>query len=611
MTMTESLKNECKDDSPLQTVRRIRKILSGLPLKLVEKNLKSTAHSYTTTLFFEGTGLGVRGKGVSRMLSKASAYGEFMERLQNMILGAPFHLSPEVLAGEFKFAPDEKVLSEDYVARLNEKFRNVYSVPAGPGGGVGEWLRLYPQGGTPAFTGLPFCSLADGAIHYLPWQMLSLYRSNGMCAGNTPEEALVQGLSEILERHVNKVVIDTQVTPPDIPPAYIRRAGRSRAIISEIERSGKYKVIAKDCSLGKGFPVLAVILVSLEEQSYMVNFGAHPRFEIALERCLTEALQSYKVTALLGRSFFRFSFREKPVAEPYNYINSVRVGRAIYPVALFSGEPSYKFVPWKEPGRGNREKLRRLLAFIDGLGAEVLVRDKSFLGFPAFQAVIPGLSEVEEPAEIFVPAAIQRNGVEALVRSLPSLSPEQCGAFIAHIVARVPYLMECRKLSGFLAFPVKDSFPWDNTSVPFFTAMLYYRKGDLDRTLGIINSIAAGLAGSTANDGVYIKCLRDYLAARKSGAVPSAVKAVLRRFYPAKVLNKVLADWSDPVKPLKAFSSLPCGACRSCKVRKHCLKEDFKALYLKLKEKISENPIDQGRLKQFALRPGAGSPGLG
>ncbi|MDJ0306423.1 YcaO-like family protein [Dehalobacter sp.] len=46
------------------------------------------------------------------------------------------------------------------------------------------------------FITVPFCNLNSGKLSYIPMKMLSkMYMSNGMCAGNTPEEALVQGLS--------------------------------------------------------------------------------------------------------------------------------------------------------------------------------------------------------------------------------------------------------------------------------------------------------------------------------------------------------------------------------------------------------------------------------
>jgi len=39
------------------------------------------------------------------------------------------------------------------------------------------------------------------------------------------------------------------------------------------------------------FPVMAVVLINKTNNNIIVNFGASPVFDIALERCLTEIYQ--------------------------------------------------------------------------------------------------------------------------------------------------------------------------------------------------------------------------------------------------------------------------------------------------------------------------------
>ena len=54
--------------------------------------------------------------------------------------------------------------------------------------------------------GLPFTRQSDGETVYIPMNIVgNLYVSNGMSAGNTPNEARVQGLSEVFERHIKTV----------------------------------------------------------------------------------------------------------------------------------------------------------------------------------------------------------------------------------------------------------------------------------------------------------------------------------------------------------------------------------------------------------------------
>ena len=59
-------------------------------------------------------------------------------------------------------------------------------------------------------------------------------------------------------------------------------------------------ILVKDASLGGEYPVMNVTLLNPHDQGCFASFGAHPRFEIALERALTELLQGRGLDALGG-----------------------------------------------------------------------------------------------------------------------------------------------------------------------------------------------------------------------------------------------------------------------------------------------------------------------
>ena len=44
-----------------------------------------------------------------------------------------------------------------------------------------------------------------------------------MAAGNSKDEALVEGISEIIERYVHRLVIQNRLSLPDIPESYIKK----------------------------------------------------------------------------------------------------------------------------------------------------------------------------------------------------------------------------------------------------------------------------------------------------------------------------------------------------------------------------------------------------
>ena len=116
-----------------------------------------------------------------------------------------------------------------------------------------------------------------------------------MSAGNTMEEALVQGFSEILERYAQSRILSEGLTPPEIPREELMDYSLW-PLICQIEAAGRYKVSIRDCSLGaEGLPVAALVIADRENGTFGVRFGCHPSFPVSVERTLTEALQGKKL----------------------------------------------------------------------------------------------------------------------------------------------------------------------------------------------------------------------------------------------------------------------------------------------------------------------------
>ncbi|HWQ62377.1 MAG TPA: YcaO-like family protein, partial [Negativicutes bacterium] len=256
-----------KDELPLGTIGKIRDILGGMGLLTVEVVWRnSVAGFYSVSVNVAGTDLSVNGKGVSPEYALASAYGELMERLQNQcVFRLSFDLSPQALNHRgFYYAPDEQRLSLAELISSGGEWLNAQLDRLDPAVDREALLRSW-QGVTyeelPAdFVAIPYCNLHTGSLSLVPVKMAAkMYMSNGMCAGNTPEEALVQGIAELYERHVNQRIIREKITPPTVPDCYIARFPRIAAMIAAIEAGGDRRVIVKDCSLGRGYPVAGVI----------------------------------------------------------------------------------------------------------------------------------------------------------------------------------------------------------------------------------------------------------------------------------------------------------------------------------------------------------------
>ena len=145
---------------------------------------------------------------------------------------------------------------------------------------------------------IPYKRLRDDKTVLFPVNLIgNLYVSNGMSAGNTLMEARTQALAEIFERDIKYKIIREGICLPDVPESVINRYPRIAAGIKGLRAAG-YGILIKDASLGGKYPVMNVTLLHPDDQGCFASFGAHPRFEVALERTLTELLQGRAIDGL-------------------------------------------------------------------------------------------------------------------------------------------------------------------------------------------------------------------------------------------------------------------------------------------------------------------------
>ena len=268
----------CKDSKVEDTCKRIKKILKNLNIELEElifsyPKKKKKPSSLSLLLF--GRIITTNGKGTNLKNAKASAYSEFMERLQNNYIEILKHNSDK-----FSYAADE-ILCDNNCLKIFEKYYETDFL---------KYLECFISQNY-NFNVLPFYNVYEEKISYIPIYLMSyLQGSNGMTAGNTPEEAIVQGLSEIYERYVRRKVILENISMPNIPEEIWSKYERIKELKEYIEQYG-YTVHIKDASLGKNIPVVCTIFENKEEGFYGFNFGAQPSLPIAIERTLTEFMQ--------------------------------------------------------------------------------------------------------------------------------------------------------------------------------------------------------------------------------------------------------------------------------------------------------------------------------
>ncbi len=116
---------------------------------------------------------------------------------------------------------------------------------------------------------------------------------NGSAAGNSLEEAAVQAISEVVERHVCSLITYGKLKTPEIDQSSIRHPD-VQDLLQKFKRLG-IKVILKDFSLNMGIPTVGAIAwdpSTFPNRSEIVyTAGTAPQPDRAIIRALTEVAQ--------------------------------------------------------------------------------------------------------------------------------------------------------------------------------------------------------------------------------------------------------------------------------------------------------------------------------
>jgi len=338
------------------------------------------------------------GKGATKESALASALGEYIERLSNNHFYAGAYWGEEIANATFVHYPHERWFKPGKKNALPTEILDKYCLSIyNPDGELRASHLIDTNSGNSerGVCALPFTRQSDKEVVYFPVNLIeNLFVSNGMSAGNTLAEAQVQCLSEIFERAVKRDIIEREIALPDVPQTVLDQYPRMMAGIQSLEEQG-FPVLVKDASLGGVYPVMCVTLMNPRTGGVFASFGAHPSFEVALERSLTELLQ--------GRSFEGLNdlppptFVSEAVTEPNNFVEHFIDSSGIVSWRFFSAKSDYAFVEWDFTSKGtktNAEEAETLFGILKDINKESYVAVYDELGATACRIVVPGYSEV-------------------------------------------------------------------------------------------------------------------------------------------------------------------------------------------------------------------------
>lgn len=603
--MNKSDYSKYKDSKPSDTLYKIQNILHDMGLTVMHKWVDNEYDGcFSNRVYLYPTQLGTNGKGTDPAYALTSGYAELMERIQNNIINTCILSQEDDEFEGFSRFPDEKQVPIETIVRDNNSFMNHVFEELGY---KEEIDKIYMLKGFCNICGekndyecscIPFADPDNNRVVYLPHRLLfAIYGSNGMAAGNTMEEALVQSLSEIFERYAGNKIAMEHICPPTVPRSYIKTIPLLDNIINQIESDGNYKVIVKDCSLGRGLPVVAIVIINKKTGTFGVKYASHPTFSVALERTLTEAFQGRRL-----EQFTRISHvgLDDQIRSRDNMLNTMKMGEGAYPKELLIGTPDYEFTPFEESDcKSNAEMLKRMIGFIHQEGYQLLIHDSSYLGFHTYVAIVPGMSEIYPIDQLRFRELRTYGKVYETMGHLHDLSEEEIKRIVRYMTFKRASVIENR-IAWICARPFNTKFPGGHAGSMLMRACCQYALGNYAAAEAETATVYAyyDKVGSEEEKDFY-RCFNSYMHHRAIGLDADDCNQIIKELFKDDVAEKVVDILSDPKQTLaKMYPTMNCYDCEHCETNERgmCQYPQISEITRKIKTALKTNIPDQSEL---------------
>lgn len=320
------------------------------------------------------------GKGLSAEQARASALCEALERVSGIFRGD----EPRIRARYVDVA-DRAVHPSSILHYSAEQYRRRERWSEGPLGYA--WVPM-PFDEEVELEWSPLWSLSEQRIRYLPTaycyfnvpqsrdHRFCLGDSNGNSAGNTLEEAVLQGFLELAERDAVAVWWYNQIRRPEVAVESFERP-------EYLELLGLYRHLGRqlhvfDVTHDLGIPTLAAISWAEEGPPRpLLGFGAHLDAEVALGRALTE-MNQFLPGLLAGRDRVILSRPDPDLSHHVPEPGALKRQKCDFPTPDFDDL---------------RQAVLHCVEAARRRGLETLVLDqtRADIDFPVVKVVVPGL----------------------------------------------------------------------------------------------------------------------------------------------------------------------------------------------------------------------------
>ena len=518
------------------------------------------------------------GKGASKKAALASALGEYFERLSTNYFWTDFYLGQDIANGDFVHYPNEKWFPIEDEALLpqgilDDRLFDHFD----PNQELTPELLVDLQSGNykRGIVALPYVRQSDQQTVYIPQSIISnLYVSNGMSAGNSQFEARVQGLSEVFERYVKNKIIAEAISLPLIPQEVMARYPSIQAAIDKLEQEG-FPILAYDASLGGKYPVICVILLNPTNGTCFASFGAHPKFQVALERTVTELLQGRSLKDL--DVFSPPSFNNDDVAEHANLETHFIDSSGLISWDLFKDTPDYEFADWNFSGKDTHEEYDNLMAIFRAEKKDVYIMDYNHLGVYACRIIVPGMSDIYPADDLIYANSNMGMDWREILLDLPHFhhDPETYQELLDELDEQG--IDDATRVREFIGIVAPKASGWTTLRIGELKSMLYLALGDLEMALDWANwTYNMNSSVFTAERANYYRCLINSLELfMDSQRDPQQYRMVFEKmygkdavafawgaiqggnpFYNLPASDETLANFSEHQKLLAAYAKL-------------------------------------------------------
>lgn len=395
--------------SPRETVKRFKERLKSLDLDILEKTVRIDSGRLDIPVFFSVCGSDARkvigtkkqmGKGGTAEQAEASAVMELSERFSF-----------------FSFAGDSRNFFIDTYDNVKDRALPFEAAakavhdPMDDPAAIKKVFSMLPLKWTWGYN----ITRDEECLVPFDW-FFAINEFNGPSAGNCNEEAILQGMCEVVERHVSSVISREKISTPLIDPGSVTDS-LAWGMIKKYQREG-IKLFLSDFSLDTGIPTVGALALdpaTFPASSEIVwTAGTAPDPQKALSRALTEVAQ-------LGGDFNSSS----------NYVASgLPKFKSIEETAFITGKSgtvSVKDLP--DLSNDNiKTEIENCVSALSKTGMEVIVINTTNgqLQVPSFYTVIPGAHFRERSAGTSVgmfsaKLVSENNGPQAAIARLKEM----------------------------------------------------------------------------------------------------------------------------------------------------------------------------------------------